>query len=253
MDDNNYYRENAKDFFSSTVNVSMEPIYKRFFDQVVAGGRILDAGCGSGRDAKFFSQCGYKVFAFDSSPELANLASEYCGFEVEVRTFSELDEESVYDGIWCCASLLHVPLESMVATITSIWRALKPGGCFYASYKLGTGERESGGRRFTDADESQFLKWIVKLEEVSGVETWITDDQRPGREEKWLNVILTRTPEYQKKLVTGGDDHLLPHLSRAIAGSNDIAFTVAFVKVTGLRLLLPDIESALDDVDSVSN
>ena len=72
------------------------------------GAFVLDAGCGSGRDAKWFAQQGGKVAAFNVSPELARLASQYCGFEVAIQRFSDVTETSAYDGIWCCASLLHV-------------------------------------------------------------------------------------------------------------------------------------------------
>ena len=109
----NYYREFAATFFESTVGVDMTPIRERFATLLPRGARILDAGCGSGRDARAFAQQGYAVSAFDASPELAALASEHCGFTVNVRTFQEVNETDAYDGIWCCASLLHVEVSDM--------------------------------------------------------------------------------------------------------------------------------------------
>jgi 2-polyprenyl-3-methyl-5-hydroxy-6-metoxy-1,4-benzoquinol methylase len=109
MDDTaRYYRQFAAEFFESTVGVDMSPIRERFAAMLDAGARVLDAGCGSGRDAKAFAQQGFRVSAFDASPELAVRASDHCGFAVEVRTFHDVDEVNAYDGIWCCASLLHV-------------------------------------------------------------------------------------------------------------------------------------------------
>jgi SAM-dependent methyltransferase len=149
-----YYTQHAAEFFHSTVGVDMAPIRQRFLARLPPGGHILDAGCGSGRDARAFAEAGFQVTAFDASAELARLASAHCGFEVAQRRFEDVDEVAQFDGIWCCASLLHVPLAAMPATLARLWTALRPGGTLYVSFKHGTGERVHGGRRFTDADEA---------------------------------------------------------------------------------------------------
>ena len=94
-----YYERNALKFFEDTVRVEMSPLHERFLAGIPPGGRILDAGCGSGRDSKRFAELGYRVAAFDASPAMANLATEHCGSDVSVRTFAEIDEDSAYDGI----------------------------------------------------------------------------------------------------------------------------------------------------------
>lgn len=88
MDDSaDYYNQNAASFFASTVTVDMSALHDAFLVKLPPGGRILDAGCGSGRDAKAFASRGYSVTAFDASPDLAELASIHCGFDILVRTF----------------------------------------------------------------------------------------------------------------------------------------------------------------------
>ena len=67
-----YYNRNADTFFQTTANVDMGPLYERFIKLVGDTGHILDAGCGSGRDAKAFKEMGYEVSAFDASIELAH-------------------------------------------------------------------------------------------------------------------------------------------------------------------------------------
>lgn len=104
-----YYTTHATEFYASTVEVDMAPLHRRFLARLPAGAAVLDAGCGSGRDARAFAGQGCRVSAFDASPELAALASRHCGFEVAVRRFEDVDEVACFDGIWCCASLLHVP------------------------------------------------------------------------------------------------------------------------------------------------
>ena len=242
----NYYDHFATEFFGSTVGVDMAAIHRRFLAQLKPGAHILDAGCGSGRDAKVFAEAGFQVTAFDASAEMARLASDYCGFEVTVRRFEDVDEIAQFDGIWCCASLLHVPLASMPSTLEQMWNALRPGGTLYVSYKHGTGERVDGGRRFTDADEAALSQWFSRLPEVLRVEVWLTDDQRPERTERWTNALATRKSASSQRLVTGGTDHFLTHLSEAFAWATQADLAVAFIKTTGLRLLLPDLESMVD-------
>jgi superfamily II DNA or RNA helicase/HKD family nuclease len=240
-----YYRQNAHSFFESTVNVDMSTLYAAFLSKLPAQARILDAGCGSGRDAKAFAKRGHVVSAFDAAVDLAKLASEYCGFDVAARSFSDITEVDAYDGIWCCASLLHVPAAEMVPTLQGVWRALRASGCFYASFKLGTGERVDGGRHFTDADDATLRRWLGELPHVASIETWITADQRPDRSERWLNALVVRETAPARKLVTGGDDPFLPHLSQAMARATEIDIAVAFIKTTGMRLLMPDLLAAL--------
>ncbi|MFN5101043.1 MAG: DUF3427 domain-containing protein [Burkholderiaceae bacterium] len=246
MDENtHYYREFASEFFEDTVGVDMSTLQARFTSLLAAGARVLDAGCGSGRDAKAFSLQGFRVSAFDASPELAKLASSHCGFEVSVRTFQEIEEESAYDGIWCCASLLHVAPAEMPLVLSRLWKALVPGGVLYASFKSGIGTRIQNGRRFTDADEAKVTDWLGALPNVERSEFWSTNDQRHDREDKWINVLVKKASKPPHYLVTGDRDHFLPHLSEAISNATHIDLAVAFIKTTGLRLLMPDLLATL--------
>ena len=240
-----YYNQNASSFFRNTVDVDMSVLHERFLSKVSAGGNVLDAGCGSGRDTKAFLSRGYRVTAFDASEELVNLAKKHTGAPVQLRSFLDVEEQAMYDGIWACASLLHVPHAEVPKVLQRLWNALKPGGAFYLSFKLGTTERVQDGRHFTDVDESQLQEWLAALANVHGVECWLSTDQRPGRTEQWLNALFLRTSAPKDHLITGGEDPFLPHLSSAINSASDVDLAVAFVKTTGLRLLLPDLHSAL--------
>lgn len=240
-----YYNQKAAQFFSNTVHVDMSPLYERFLEVIPVGGTILDAGCGSGRDTKAFLDKGYRVSAFDASPEMAKLATDYTRLPVKVRTFAEVNEESCYDGIWACASLLHLREKDIPDALHRLWFALKPGGAFYFSFKIGVGEREVDGRHFTDVDEGRVRNWLRLLDDVDSTRMWMTNDQRPDRLDQWLNVIVRRRTASRDKLIAGGSDPFLPHLCAAISQSVEIDLAVAFIKTTGLRLLLPDLHNAL--------
>lgn len=243
---NNYYDKNAPQFFSSTVDVDMSALHERFLAGIPAKGLILDAGCGSGRDSRAFLNRGYRVRAFDASAALCELASRHIGQAVEMRGFDEVDELLCYDGIWACASLLHLPGVDMDAALARLWAALKPNGVFYLSFKLGEGERVQDGRHFTDATEARIRAWIAPFADLAAAECWTTQDQRPGRTEQWINALIRKRGPAATKLIVGGErNHFLPHLCAAISQADEIDLAVAFIKTTGLRLLLPDLRAAL--------
>ena len=241
-----FYRRHAEEFFRATVGVDMTPIHQRFLAGLQPQANILDAGCGSGRDAKAFADAGFAVTAFDASEELAALATAHCGFEVAARRFEDVTEEAQYDAIWCCASLLHVPTNQLPETLGKLWRALRPGGRLYVSFKHGTGERMRGERLFTDADEVTVRQWFSNLDEMQDLAVWLTTDQRPDRAEQWTNALAFRAGQSRRRLITGGEDHFLPHLSEAFSEATQADLAVAFITQTGLRLLLPDLQSMVD-------
>lgn len=187
-----YYQQHADDFFNSTVNVDMRSLYTPFLERIPQGGLILDAGCGSGRDSKAFLQQGYRVEAFDATAEMAKLASQHTGLSVKQMTFSDVDAVNHYDGIWCCASLLHVSAAELPDAMAKLARALKPDGIWYVSFKYGDGERVKDGRRFTDLNEQGLNTLLAGLAGITLVGHWITEDKRPDRSEMWLNALLQK-------------------------------------------------------------
>lgn len=189
----NYYNQNAREFVFNTVGAYMEYNQKYFCERIPKGALILDFGCGSGRDAKYFMSQGYQVEALDGSEELCRIASDFTGIEVQHRYFHELDEEDKYDGIWACSSILHLPIDELKGVFPKMAKALRNQGVVYASFKYGEFEGERDGRYFTDLNEER----LHRLADDTGVfiveETWITSDVRPGRDgEKWMNMILKK-------------------------------------------------------------
>lgn len=130
----------------------------------------------------------------------------------------------------------------MADVLARLWRALRPGGTLYVSFKHGRGERLHHGRHFTDADEPTLRAWLAALPGVLDPEIWLTDDRRPDRTEQWLNALVSRAPLH--RLVTGGrDDHLLSQLSAACARATEADLAVAFVQNSGLDLLWADLQA----------
>lgn len=188
-----YYAANAEAFASSTVDVAFSSVQKCFEGLLQPGARVLDFGCGSGRDAKHFLEAGFAVDAVDGSPELCRIASELTGLPVRCMRFEELSAQSIYDGIWACSSILHVPSRQLLALLAKMAAALKPGGVVYTSFKLGEFEGVRNGRYFSDFTPESFARLLDKVPALREEEHWISGDARPGREdEKWLNLILRK-------------------------------------------------------------
>jgi SAM-dependent methyltransferase len=189
-----FYQKYAGIFFADTVEVDMSPLYRRFLPLLQERARILDAGCGSGRDAKALIELGHQVTAFDASPALVGMAERHVGEPVYCLRFQDVTWQEEFDGIWACASLLHVPAVELPDVTQRLCEALKPTGILYASFKYGSGEREHNGRRFTDLDEPGLAALLRQVPGLKPVDAWTTGDLRPGREaERWLNTLLRRT------------------------------------------------------------
>ena len=189
----NYYNTNAHSFVSSTRSVDFTQTQDRFLRLLPSAAAILDFGCGSGRDTKYFLDAGMQVDATDGSEELCRLASEYTGIPVRQMLFEELDAKAQYDGIWACSSILHLSQESLKGALKKMIAALKENGIIYTSFKYGTFEGERNGRFFTDFTEETFREFVADVDGIRIEEMWITGDVRPGRgDERWLNLILRK-------------------------------------------------------------
>lgn len=188
-----YYDNHADEFYKSTVNVEFAIMQKHFLSKLKVGSHILDFGCGSGRDTKYFLEQGYSVEAIDGSAQLCKLASEYTGIEVKKIFFQELKEVNRYDGIWACSSILHLSITELADVMRRMEVALKENGIIYTSFKYGNFSGERNGRFFTDMTEETFAEFLKGIEHLEVEEQWTTSDVRPGRgEEKWLNLILRK-------------------------------------------------------------
>lgn len=187
-----YYDLNAVEFSTGTLVADMEDARKRFVACLPAEACVLDFGCGSGRDTKAFLDLGFQVDALDGSEELCVLASRYTGIPVKHMLFNELDVADRYDGIWACASILHLPKAELAEVIRKIEMALKTGGVLYTSFKYGKEEGMRHGRYFTDFTEES-LKSFWSFPGLQIFDMWISQDIREDRREKqWINLLARR-------------------------------------------------------------
>lgn len=188
-----YYNEQHKNFVEDTLNVDFKDTQEKFLNMLPEKAHILDFGCGSGRDTKYFLEHGFKVTAIDGSLELCKFASMFTGVEVKHMYFQDLYEVNVYDGIWACSSILHLPWEELKDVMNKMVLATKKSGIIYTSFKYGMYEGERKGRYFTDMTEEKFKLFLREVPGLRLKELWVNADVRAERrDEKWLNLILTK-------------------------------------------------------------
>lgn len=197
-----YYEQNAEQYVAETVHLDVRHLYGPFLEHVPLYGRILDAGCGSGRDTLYFLQNGYEVTAFDRSSALVEKARELIGgltgnltggqidnradLDVQVLSFEEMAYEQCFDGIWACASLLHMPYDALPVVCKKLRRALKPNGVLYCSFKEGLEDwTDAKGRFFVGMAEAK----LRALLEACGFVVLSLRIETSARQERWLSAV----------------------------------------------------------------
>lgn len=188
-----YYDTHADAFIAGTRDADMSRLRRRFAVALPqpAGvpARILDAGCGSGRDARAFTEAGLATEAFDASPRIVTAATHHAGVAVRPMTFEQFAWEHPFEGILACASLLHVAESDLPEVLSRLVAHLVPGGVLYASFKVGPGERTEEERRFTDMTEDRLGALLDGCESIDRREMWRSRDVRRERSEAWLNAL----------------------------------------------------------------
>jgi 2-polyprenyl-3-methyl-5-hydroxy-6-metoxy-1,4-benzoquinol methylase len=189
-----FYEANARAYFDSTIAIDVSELRERFLKYVPPSGRILDAGSGSGRDTLAFLQRGYIVEAFDASRTLVEISSELTGVPTRVLRFEEFEEAAKYDGIWACASLLHVQMGDLPRVLERLHGALKPDGALYVSFKRGIGESiTQDGRRFTNLTLHALRELLAKIAGLKVVEVWTSGGEGSSKgDEEWVNAIAVK-------------------------------------------------------------
>lgn len=189
----NYYNKNAQLYFSTTINVDMSKLQNYFLSHLPESGDILDIGCGSGRDAKYFMNKGYQVLPLEPAGELAKLAEAYLKIPVSQDKIADINYKERFIGAWACASLLHLPSSEMPQALEKIYTALQAQGYLFLSLKYGEKEEFRNGRFFCDYTEDKFESLNYQAIGFTLIEYTISQDKRVGREdEAWLNVLLRK-------------------------------------------------------------
>lgn len=189
----NYYDENYERFIEETKDIDMSSLYQCFLPFVKKGGKILDVGSGSGRDSLAFSNMGYEVVAIDSSAQMVEATKSLANVNTYLMDLLNLDFDEKFDGIWACASLLHIPRDLLSQALLGLLQYLNHDGIMYASFQHGELEREEGDRYYNDQTKASFEALLSEIPYIQIVDIWVTPDRRPDRLGKlWLNCLIKK-------------------------------------------------------------
>lgn len=187
-----YYNRNADRYYWNTVGLDMDALRKTFASYLPNEASVIDMGCGSGRDVMAFSDMGHDALGLDAAKELLKLAEERLEIRTTAADMSQYKAVSPYDGIWCCASLIHLNDREKKSFFGNLDRNLKPGGVIYISVKEGieTGT-DSEGLYMSNCTEAELRKYL----EDAGceiLETKETEDAQGRGGVRWLNVFARK-------------------------------------------------------------
>ena len=185
-----YYDNNAQAFIDGTSTADMKYLLDKFAARLSVGASILDLGCGSGRDSVWFINQGFDVTAIDASVEMIRHCKSLIGDRAILADLEEFETTEKYDGIWACASLLHIPRERLAAAITKYSAVLKPGGRFFMSFKDHEQDYKKDGRIFTCFTPPSLEQYLNDLNLFNKIDIYETEDVRPDRPgERWVSAI----------------------------------------------------------------
>jgi SAM-dependent methyltransferase len=183
-----FYRTNATAYAGREIS-SREARLTAFLALLAADATILELGCGAGGDTAEMLARGFDVLPTDGSPEMAEVASRRLGRPVGTLLFHDIDAVEAYDGVWANACLLHVPRDELAQVLGRIWRALKPGGVFYASFKTGDAEGRDTLNRYYNYPSPDWLR-----ETYADAGSWrsleIETGEVIGFDDKWAPMLF---------------------------------------------------------------
>jgi 2-polyprenyl-3-methyl-5-hydroxy-6-metoxy-1,4-benzoquinol methylase len=193
-DDYNHF---ATAFIATTRDADMSDARGRFLAAVPSRPRgpvrILDAGSGSGRDALAFRLLGHDVAAFDAAPAMVSATQSHAAVPTRLMRFEDFAREHPFDGVWACASLLHVAGVDLPGVIDRLAAHLVAGGALYLSFKRGSGERVKDGRRFTDMTAESVAALLDGRGAFNDPDIWESLDCRPERASGvWVNAVVKK-------------------------------------------------------------
>jgi len=198
-----YYDEKADEYYRKTHRIDMTDVYQKFKEVLPSETQrfILDAGCGTGRDTRYFIKSGFRVKSFDASEQMVRYCNMYPFAFCEQRTFSDVNELEAFHGVWACASLLHLDSDDFYGALTKLVYALKPLGALYFSIKARP-EVEShskDGREFFYYNREKVENFLEGLG-MERISIWNNDGKKEGNPTEFINFL------YKKPRITQSSD-----------------------------------------------
>lgn len=188
------YDEICEEYARKTESIVLKELWDMFACRIPERGKILDLGCGSGRDSIYFRSIGFEIVALDASPKMCQIAYRYLKDNVVCGNILDLCYDREFDGIWACASMLHIPRKDQQLAWKTIVKALRQNGYAYVSYKYGGFEGRRNRLYYLDMTEERLMEMLDKIDQLQVEKVWKTidihyEDKKP---EIWLHCLVRR-------------------------------------------------------------
>jgi len=170
------YDHTASSFATRWWNVHLDQALDSFSGRLKAQARVLDLGCGPGRDIALLRKRGHDVIGLDRSQGMIQEAQQRVGGKLIYGDMRNLPFSESLDGVWLCAALLHLPRADALPTLKEVWRVLRKGGVLYVSVQCGDGGQWSdseGGRRFFTYFRLEEMRSLAVEAGYSVPEIWL--------------------------------------------------------------------------------
>ncbi len=190
MDTIGYYNKYASAIFEQTVERDLGEERQAFLEEMEEGDTILDLGCGSGRDSLAFYEQGLDVTPLDASEEMCKLAEIHTGLEVLNMSYEDMEFDEVFDGVWGCEALVHVPEDEMPVILSKVIDSLRQGGTLYLSFHEGDFEGTQNGRYFCEYTQEKLERILKETGRLEIRKIWVTGEEAEG--DKTLHVLARK-------------------------------------------------------------
>lgn len=192
LDSTDYYNQYAAKYYQDTVNLDLDEIKEEFINYLPDDGDILDIGCGSGRDSLYFIEKGYGVTSIESSSELAELASIHTGQQVINMSYSKINFEKVFDGIWTCATLSRSTEEEVKLILRNSYKSLKKNGILFISVYSGSYQGIKENFYYKEYRAKELKRRVEEIVGFKVLHSYKSIDVRRDSNKKWLHIIIKK-------------------------------------------------------------
>jgi SAM-dependent methyltransferase len=190
-----HYDRGADSFWEGTRDHDVGQNIAALIDAIPGPGphRILDLGCGPGRDLQRLRELGHEPVGLDGAPEFVRMARAHSGCEVWLQNFLCLDlPEASFDGIFANASLFHVPTRELPRVLRELFAALRPGGALFSSNPRGSGEEGWNDQRYGAWHDLDAWRAFMAAAGFAEIDHFYRPPGRPRHEQRWLASVWRR-------------------------------------------------------------